>query len=502
MSGQARSRFSILSWRHIAALLLLLGAPLGVGAAPPVPTAADLAGIWAGTLTHAGETERFALHFEPGENGTVSLAMSVPAMHAAATPLGRVPLRIEGSDVVLGPFRFAFDRGAGTLTGAIPDALVPVHQMPIVLRRVERFELPPRAPFPATVPRPVWMFDARAPLWAGVTLADGIVYAGGDDGVLHAVAAATGKPLWDFRAGGAIRCRATVKGRDLFFQADDGHLYRLDAATGVQRFKARIVDTPIVRKPLDDPESRFDHDAADVIEAAGLLFVGTHDGRLLALDSASGARRWEFAAGGSILAAPALAGGRVFFGSFDHHVYALDAKSGKILWKKDTGAPVVSTPAVDGGRVLVGSRSYDLFALDVKNGAVAWNRYFWFSWVESSAAIRGRIAYLGSSDAAALLAFEARGGRPLWRTDAGGWAWGQPAVTADRVYIGSVGTKHYLVEHTGGALAVDRSTGRPAWRFPSAAAGDGPYGFGGSPAAGGGLVFFPALDGRLYAFPA
>ena len=475
-------------------------APTAAPAPAAAPTAADLAGTWAGTLTHAGETERFALHFEPGENGMVSLKMSIPAMHVAATPLGRAPLKVEGSDVVLGPFRFAFDRAAGTLSGTIPDALVPVHRMPIVLRRIAAFDVSPRAPFPPAAPRSAWVFDAKAPLWAGVTLANGVVYAGGDDGVLHAIDAATGRSIWDYRAGGPIRCRATPKGKDLYFQADDGHLYRLGAADGAERFKVRIDDKPIVRRPLDHPESRFDHDAADIVAADGRLFVGTHDGRLLALDPGSGARLWEFAAKDSVLAAPAVAGGRVFFGSYDHHVYALEAKSGKLLWKKDTGAPVVSTPAVEGGLVVVGSRSYDLFGLEAKTGDAAWTRYFWFSWVESSATIRDRVAYVGSSDGALLSAFDARGGRPVWRTDAGGWAWGQPAVTADRVYIGTVGTKNYMVEHLGAALAVDRATGRPVWRHPAPAADDRPYGFGGSPAAGGGRVFFPSLDGRLYAF--
>ena len=515
MPGETRSRFGTFLCLRAVVATLLLSAIAGTGFGRPVvaaaspaeapsaaapPAAADLAGTWAGTLSHAGESERFALHFEPGEDGTVVLKMSIPAMHADATPLGRARLRVEGNDVVLGPFRFAFDRAAGTLAGTIPDALVPVHPMPIVLRRVERFDLPMRASYPAA-PQAAWTFDAGAPLWAGVTLADGVVYAGGDDGTLHAVEAATGKPIWRFRTGGAIRSRPAVKGRDLLFQADDGYLYRLDAKTGAQTLKVRVVESPIVRRPLDDPESRFDHDASEVVEAGGRLFVGTHDGRLLALDPANGARRWEFATEGSVLAAPAVAGGRVFFGSFDHHVYALDAKSGRLLWKMDPGAPVVSTPAVDAGRVIVGSRSYDLFGLDPKKGQVLWNRYFWFSWVESSAAIRGGIAYLGSSDGALLQAFETRGGRPVWRTDVYGWAWGQPAVTAERIYLGSVGIRNYMVEHSGGALAVDRATGRAVWRHPAAPRDQGTCGFGGSPAAGGGLVFFPGLDGRLYAFP-
>jgi outer membrane protein assembly factor BamB len=60
-----------------------------------------------------------------------------------------------------------------------------------------------------------------------------------------------------------------------------------------------------------------------------------------------------------------------------------------------------------------------LLALDDASGAIAWKRrYVWMSWVKSSATIRDRVAYVGSSDAAALLAVDTRTGRPRWTTDA------------------------------------------------------------------------------------
>src|SRR5262249_10189185 len=153
------------------------------------------------------------------------------------------------------------------------------------------------------------------------------------------------------------------------------------------------------------------------------LYLGTHDGKLLALDRANGRRVWEFAAQDAVLAAPALANGRLYFGSYDHFVYALDAESGKLLWKRDTRGAVVSTPAVAGDRVVVGTRAYDLLGLDAKSGAVAWKRYIWNSWVESSARITGGVAYVGSSDAANVYAFDAATGKPRWETDVFGWAW-------------------------------------------------------------------------------
>ena len=89
--------------------------------------------------------------------------------------------------------------------------------------------------------------------------------------------------------------------------------------------------------------------------------------------------------------------------------------------------------------------------------------------------------------------------------DAGGSAWGQPAVTEARVFIGTVGTLNYLVPHRATLLAVDRKTGRPVWRYPLAPPAQASsevtaYGFAGSPALGEGFVYFGGLDGHLYAF--
>ena len=193
--------------------------------------------------------------------------------------------------------------------------------------------------------------------------------------------------------------------------------------------------------------------------------------------------------------------GRVYFGSFDGNVYAVDATSGALLWKHDTGAPVVSTPALQGGHVIVGSRSFDLLALDARTGATVWNRYVWFSWVESSAAMREAMAYVGSSDAAKLYALDARNGKSAWELDVHGWAWGTPAVTDRRVIIGTSATADYVVGHAAAFLAVERASGKVAWRFPIATPGDpSTCGFAASAAVGDGLVFAGAVDGTVFAF--
>ena len=154
-----------------------------------------------------------------------------------------------------------------------------------------------------------------------------------------------------------------------------------------------------------------------------------------------------------------------------------------------------------GDRVVVGNRCYDLLALDAKTGEVAWKRYVWFSWIESSAAIRDGCRLRGLVRRGRRLRLRLASGRRLWAADVFGWAWGQPAVTEARVYTGTSSQVGYPAGHRAGVMALDRATGRTVWRYEAAAAASGAFGFPGSPAVGEGLVFLGGLDGRLYAFP-
>jgi outer membrane protein assembly factor BamB len=484
----------------LAYALLLAAAPAELDLTEPPVTVAEIAGVWAGTLSQAGETEPMALEVEPSAEGKVLIRLSVPVAHLDRVPIGRVSPVFQGSEIRLGPFVLQYDRGAKTLSGVAPKDLVPLYEIPLTLRRVERFDVPQRPEIGAPVAAPVWTFDAGSPLWAGATFADGTVYAGGQDGALHAVDARSGRKRWSFEAGGPIRTRPTVAGADLYFQADDGFLYKLGAGSGEVRWRVRVVEKPIERLPFDNPKSRYDRFGSDVTVAGGRLYLGTHDGRVVAIDPARGEKAWEFASGDSVLAAPAVESGRVYFGSFDGFVYALEAETGKVIWRRDTKGAVVSTPAVVGDRVVVGNRSYDLVGLDARSGEPLWTRYVWFSWVESSAAARDGVVYVGSSDAAAVYAFDARTGERRWKTDVYGWAWGQPAVADTRVYAGTASQKGYLAGHRGLVVAMDRATGRLAWHYAAEPAATGSYGFPGSPAVGDGLVFVTGLDGKVYAF--
>ena len=59
---------------------------------------------------------------------------------------------------------------------------------------------------------------------------------------------------------------------------------------------------------------------------------------------------------------PAVANGVVYIGSGDYNVYALNASTGVKLWSYATGAGVYSSPAVANGVVYVGSLDNNVYA--------------------------------------------------------------------------------------------------------------------------------------------
>jgi hypothetical protein len=56
--------------------------------------------------------------------------------------------------------------------------------------------------------------------------------------------------------------------------------------------------------------------------------------------------RWKFKTEGGIGSSPAIADGVVFFGSIDKYLYAVDVKTGQEKWKFKTGSEVFSSPAI------------------------------------------------------------------------------------------------------------------------------------------------------------
>lgn len=70
----------------------------------------------------------------------------------------------------------------------------------------------------------------------------------------------------------------------------------------------------------------------EVIGGGGLAFMGTYAGNMYAWDAATGQERRVFRTGGAIGQSPMLDGGVLYFGSMDRKLYAVQAADGMRKW--------------------------------------------------------------------------------------------------------------------------------------------------------------------------
>ena len=122
--------------------------------------------------------------------------------------------------------------------------------------------------------------------------------------------------------------------------------------------------------------------------ADGKLYLISTDGKLEALDAATGKTLWKQSTrvGGGIwpfrhkkpgpdarfAGGPTVSGNLLVVGTLDGHVYAMDATTGKQLWSAEVDNEVISPPAIDAGVVYARTNSGNVYAFDANSGERKW----------------------------------------------------------------------------------------------------------------------------------
>ena len=192
--------------------------------------------------------------------------------------------------------------------------------------------------------------------------------------------------------------------------------------------------------------------------ANGVVYAGSDDNFVYALDAASGQMLWSFETGDSIRSTPTVAGGAVYVGSNDNHVYALDAATGELLWKHDTSKAVQYSPVVNDGVAYIGAQGdvdYSVHALDAITGEQVWAAEAPYPYGAEFAVTvaNGKLYAPGASGE--FYAMDVSTGEALWRVSVGMGAESPPTVVDGVVYLTAVNT----------AYALDEATGEEIWSY-------------------------------------
>ena len=179
------------------------------------------------------------------------------------------------------------------------------------------------------------------------------------------------------------------------------------------------------------------------------------------MNASSGAQIWNHTTTtrNGVFSSPAVVGGVVYVGSFDSKVYALNASSGAFIWSYTTGGAVSSSPAVVGGVVYVGSTEGNVYALNATDGVKLWSYTTSYYIVESSPAVVGGVVYVGAYDHN-VYALNAASGAKLWNYTTGGIVYlSSPAVVGGVVYIGSYDGNVYALGTTYTVTVIQGANG-------------------------------------------
>ena len=309
-------------------------------------------------------------------------------------------------------------------------------------------------------PAVVWKLHTAASIFSSPVINGQLVYFGGLDSNVYAVDINKGSIAWKFKTKGQIRSTVCIEKDHLFLVGGDGMLYCLDKKNGSLVWQWVISPTAIF---LGERKYDFaDYYHSSPVFYNGILYFGSGDGRINAVDAEKGKLIWSFQADDIVHGTPAIYNDKLFVGSFGGNVFALQCANGNLIWKfKSVGqayfprGEMQASPVISNGLVIVAGRDYNIYALDAERGYSHWNKKFNYGWAFGNS-VADSILCVGTSDDRALFAFDPENGRQLWRTDVKFNIFGPSSFTKSAAYVGTI---------LGRLVAVDLKTGKIKWTY-------------------------------------
>jgi len=216
-----------------------------------------------------------------------------------------------------------------------------------------------------------------------------------------------------------------------------------------------VYDLPAMR---NQPEVKWQTKVSETwlmppMLADGMIYAGSGDGVLYALNAETGEQVWSADGFGQLESTGAIAGDVIITAGFSNLVQATDRKTGEVRWSFQTRYFVQGSPLIVEGRVILAT-DHVVYALDLNSGQLLWQ-----TMTGNEGAFMGSPAYDNSviytTGGKLLLALNPETGKEIWRTEKSEMFLGL-AVANGMIYIGN--WDHML-------YAFDQTTGAERWKY-------------------------------------
>lgn len=320
-------------------------------------------------------------------------------------------------------------------------------------------------------PTILWKTRTGGKVISSPTVAKNIVYIGSNGHKLYAIDALSGAIKWEYKTKGSINSTPLVTKGKVMFLSYDGFFYALNQSDGKLLWKFKTGGESVFNVK-DYYNGSFKPDFWDfylssAVSKDNLVYFGSSDSNIYALDIETGEKVWNYKTGGSIHSTPAISYNSIVVGSWDSNVYCLDATTGTEKWSyatgKDTGTyiwlGIQASPSVDNEIVYIGSRDAKFYAFNLKTGDTLWAKdEFERSWMPSTAAIDKENIYTGSSDSFNFYSINKKTGTINYTTKTNAYTFSSPAIDSEMGYIGSTNGRLYGIELASGDIKWEFET--------------------------------------------
>jgi outer membrane protein assembly factor BamB len=273
---------------------------------------------------------------------------------------------------------------------------------------------------------------------------------------------------WRFKTKDSIEGTAAIANHVVYVGSFDEHLYALDLGAGTLKwkYKAGLIKTSVGVR-------------------GDTVYAGNADGVVHAVNAADGTKRWSYDTQTEITSGISFAGENILFGSGDETLYCL-SRDGKERWKfKVPGGPVMGTPAVVDGRTFAAGCDSTLHVLNTADGKEVAGTVDLGGQVGATVAVAGNELYVGTMSNE-VLAVDWKKGEVLWRFE---------AAQRPQAFFASPAVRDQLVvaaSRDKRVHALERKTGKEVWSFATDKKVDS------SPVIAGDRVYVGSFDGSLY----
>lgn len=295
-------------------------------------------------------------------------------------------------------------------------------------------------------PQVEWTFTMKGGIVAQAALADGLAVVGDESGLVQALDLAARQPRWSFTAPGGILAAPAIGSGRVFVGSEAGTFHALDLAVGGELWQIK-------------GRNKFASGAVVVASPAGgdeWVLVNGYEGLTRCLRSADGTEVWTYQTEDYLNGAPAVIdGGLVAFGGCDAVVHTLRLADGTRAGSLETDAQIIDSVATLGRMIYCSNYADQVVAAEAGAERPAWVYQIDASAFFTAPGVDDERVYAGARDDH-LHAIDRRTGKPAWKFKTGGSVAGAPLVFDDAVVCGSADGRLY---------AVAKADGRELWRL-------------------------------------